>query len=450
MTQRFSKSVLPQAAPGQRRPSPGRPGNRRPARPGFRVHVQTLKAPLYWTDAVMLGTLLLALAFVIDPFLHLERIAVTKHLPLVIGCFALTMTIVGASLSPGRDRTRRGSGVARAALPFLLLGTWIIAGSLYARFVDHINDTFLTVGLYMLAAPGIAVFIAASPGRWRVVGVYMRALSVAAAFMILRMIAEHVTSGGAYHELEYLVVPVGVFYALRPHGSGSWNICLAAFFLLGGLTFLKLTGFIALGMALAYLWIVDWRFRFRGDMRFRARAIRCMTVAVLLCAGAAAAIMSRHHKVVPDGNPGYRLITYQNALHRFFDSPVYGTSFDASATSRFTAFEISAAQGELATHSDLLDLAANGGLLALGLLLWANVRVLRYARQTLFAGGVTDDMVAAAHALACMILTGVLVYAFNPILLQPDRALLLWCNTGLLLGMALCHHQGRSLFNLES
>jgi hypothetical protein len=77
------------------------------------------------------------------------------------------------------------------------------------------------------------------------------------------------------------------------------------------------------------------------------------------------------------------------------------------------------------------------------------VRVLRYARQTLFAGGVTDDMVAAAHALACMTLTGALVYAFNPILLQPDRALLLWCNTGLLLGMALCHRQGRSLSNSE-
>jgi hypothetical protein len=448
MTQRFSESAFPQAAPGRRPAGAGMPGNRRPARPGFRVRVQPVKAPLYWTDAVMLGALMLALAFVIDPFLHLERIALTKHLPLVIGCFALTMTLVGASLSPGRDRTRRASGVAQAAMPFLLLATWIIAGSLYARFADHINDTFLTVGLYMLVLPGIAVFIAASPARWRVVGVYMRALSVAAAFMILVMIAEHVTSGGAYHELEYLVVPVGVFYAMRPRG-GRLNICLAAFFLLGGLTFLKLTGFMALGIALAYLWIVDWRFRFRDDMKFRFWAICCVSAAVLLGAGIAAAIMSRPDKVVPDGNPGYRLVTYQNAIHRFLDSPIYGTSFDAPATSRFTAFDISAAHGELATHSDLLDLAANGGLLALGLLLWANVRVLRYARQTLFAGGVTDDMVAAAHALACMTLTGALVYAFNPILLQPDRALLLWCNTGLLLGMALCHRQGRSLSNSE-
>ena len=39
-----------------------------------------------------------------------------------------------------------------------------------------------------------------------------------------------------------------------------------------------------------------------------------------------------------------------------------------------------------------------------------------------------------------MSLTGILVYAFNPILLQPVKALLLWAQLGMLLGIAL--HRG--------
>src|SRR6202011_4005804 len=105
----------------------------------------------------------------------------------------------------------------------------------------------------------------------------------------------------------------------------------------------------------------------------------------------------------------------------------------------FTGYEIAVSHGNLATHSDLLDFAANGGVLALGLLLWAYIRILRYARRTIFATRAKDDMDAAAHAFACTTITGVFVYAFNPILLKPVRALLLWATTGLLVGMAICH-----------
>src|ERR1700692_1881939 len=100
----------------------------------------------------------------------------------------------------------------------------------------------------MLAVPGAAMFINCSAARWRVVGAYVRAWSLVAAFMILRMLAEHVTSGGIYHELEFLVVPVGVFHPLSPSRSSRWKVALSAFYLLGGLTFLKLTGFLALGI----------------------------------------------------------------------------------------------------------------------------------------------------------------------------------------------------------
>ena len=156
------------------------------------------------------------------------------------------------------------------------------------------------------------------------------------------------------------------------------------------------------------------------------------------------AILLRHHASVgPDGNLGYRMVTYSNAIHRFLSSPLYGASFDTSSTKLFTGFEVDAAHGHLPTHSDLLDLAANGGLLAVALLTWGYARIGACARKTILSTRANDDRSAAAHTLVCMTLTGVLVYAFNPILLEPDRALLLWASTGILLGMAICHAQGK-------
>ena len=411
------------------------------ARRGHPHSWRPLQVPMYSADIGVIGTLLLALVFVANPTgLAFERMTLTKHIPLLIGIVSLLFAAVTAALDPARKAWPRQTGLARLSCPFLLLAGWVIVGSLYARVVDDIDNTFLTIGLYMLAVPGMALYIVCSNARWRVVSLYMTGLSISAALMLLVMIAEHVGSGGYYHELEFLVVPVGVYYALRP-GNNIWHTALATFYILGGLVFLKLTGFLALGVALAYLWIVRWRFRYREDDDFRRVARCCIVVGVLAGGAAGAFLLSHRGHVGPDGNLGYRLVTYRTALDRFLESPVYGESFDISATAHFTGFQINAANGNLPTHSDFLDFAANGGLLALSLLAWGYVRVLVYTRKTIFAQRANSDMSAAAHALACTTLTGIVVYSFNPILLEPDRALLLWSTTGMLLGMAIRHEQ---------
>lgn len=433
-----------------RAPGVGRTGVRRGVRAGLTRRASP--PPLYSSDIGVSASLGLALLFVANPTgLLLERMTWTKHLPMILGAMSLLLSVCGAALEPRQRNLPRGTGLFRLTLPFLLLSGWIIACSLYARFVDDIRDTFLTVGLYMLAAPGLALYLVCSPARWRIVGLFMRGMSCAAAFMVLVMVAQHVTTGGYYHELEYLVVPVSVYQALRP-GRASRKIMLTSVYLLGGLIFLKLTGFIALSIAVIYLWLVEWRFRWRESEDFRRWARRCAVFGTLAVALAAGFVLHHHGKIGPDGNLGYRLVTYREAIHRFLDSPLYGDSFDTSATKLFRGFQIDVAQGHLPTHSDLLDLAANGGVLALALLVCGYVRILSYARKTIFSARVCDyanehaidDRVAAAHALTCTSLTGIAVYAFNPILLEPDRALLLWASAGMVLGMAICHRDVHS------
>jgi hypothetical protein len=98
----------------------------------------------------------------------------------------------------------------------------------------------------------------------------------------------------------------------------------------------------------------------------------------------------------------------------------------------------------LATHSDVLDLLAQGGVFAISLWLWSYIRIGRLTFRNVLRGRVEDDLHAAVHTLACMSIAGILVYAFNPILLQPAKALLYWAQIGMLLGVAL-HFSGRTV-----
>lgn len=392
------------------------------------------------SDWWFLFGLLIAIVYVANPFpVNLERVGITKHLPLLI-CFSGAMlTNIGHWVfSPMKKPAAGYWQVLRVGLPFILLGFWIVAGSAYARKIEGINSTFVIVGLYMLFGFMTARVILLSPARSRLIRYFLIASSVAAFFMIARMMASAVGVGDVtYHELEAFVVPLAVYYALRPMGNQHWQALLTLGYLFGGLVFRKNTGFLVLGMTLLYLWIAEWRFRFRENSVFRFWTALWLVVIVAGGIAVASYIVSQRGNVMPTGNPEYRMRTYEKAWERFMTSPVWGTSFAASATEKFEGYQILVARGMLATHSDLLDLAANGGVMALALWLWGYIRVIRYSIRTSLRGRQRDDMRAAAHAFACMSITSIVVYAFNPILLQPAKALLLWTQLGMLVGIGL-------------
>lgn len=396
---------------------------------------------LRMSDYWFLAGLLLALFYIADPFRwYLERIGPTKHLPMMIVFAGVMLTNIGHWLfTPPKKQPPGHWQVLRVGLPLVLLGTWIVLGSIYARKFEGINATFFIVGLYMLFAFMTARVIMLSPARAVIVRYFLISCAVASFFMILMMAAtmrnlEVVT----YHEMEALVIPIAVYFALRPMTNRHWQALLVLTFLLvGGLVFRKNTGFLVMGMTAVYLWIVEWRFRFRENGIFRLWTVLWLTVMIGVGAVAYSYIAYQRGEVMPTGNPDYRLRTYERAWDRFLESPVLGTGFTEQATEKFEGYQIKTANGILATHSDVLDLAAQGGTVALLLWLWGYGRVIRYSMRRALRGRPRDDLRAAAHALACMSLTSIVVYAFNPILLQPAKALLLWAELGMLVGISL-------------
>ena len=395
---------------------------------------------LRMSDWWMLAAFWLALLFVADPLdLRLEKQLTTKHLPLLLAFAGTVFIVIGDVLfppEPGR-RGGRGAQVLRAGWPLLLLGGWILVASGYTRKINDIHNTFLGTGLYMLFALVMARVVLLSPARERIVRGFLLGAAVAASFMMGRMAVEIGNANVAYHELEALTIPLAVYFAMRPNRSPNWHALLVAFFLLGGLVYRKNTAYLVICATVAYLWLVHWRFRFVESPGFR----RLVVVWLVVVATAAAGLTSYRAWIgaewFPSGNPQYRVKTYETAWVNFRGSPVWGSGFTASATEKFKGFDIRIARGVLPSHSDVLDIAANGGLLGILLWIWAYVRAGRLAWTKLLSRRPVDDTIAMAHALACMNLTAVIVYAFNPIMLQPVKAFLLWGQFGLLLGLAL-------------
>ncbi len=394
---------------------------------------------LRMSDWWLLAAFWLALLFVADPLgWRLEKQLTTKHLPLFMALSAALFVVVGHALFPPEPgRRARLPSVLRAGLPLALLGLWILGGSLWTRNANGINNTFLGMGLYMLFALVVARVVVLSPARDRLVRGFLFGAAAVAALMMARMAVEITERNVAYHELEALTIPLAVYFAMRPNRTPKWHALLIMLFLLGGLVYRKNTGYLVMLATAAYLWLVHWRFRFVESPGFRR-----LVIVWLVALGMAAASVVAYRAVIgaewfPSGNPQYRMKTYETAWSNFQASPGWGNGFTASATEKFKDFDIRVARGVLPSHSDVLDLAAHGGLLALALWIWAYARAGRLAWTALLRRRPVDDITAAAHTLACMNLTAIIVYAFNPIMLQPVKAFLLWGQFGLLLGLAL-------------
>lgn len=394
---------------------------------------------LSMSDYWLLAGLWLALFYVADPMAwRLDKIGLTKHIPLVLCLGGILLANIGAWLFPPREQMparKKYWQILDTALPLVLLSLWIIIGSWYARKYEGISNSFITVGLYMFVTMLVARHTILSPARATLLRAYLIAATLAGIFMTIRMLPlgwQHVS----YHELEAMIIPLAVYFALRP-GGRHFKAFMTLFFLAAGLVFQKNTGFLVLILTLLYIWVAEWRFRFRESTGFKFWTM--LWVIVIAVAGILAYgyLAYQRGELMPSGNPQYRLLTYEDAWNSFLNSPIWGTSFTDPATKRFTGFQILAARGILATHSDVLDLAAQGGMIALILWLWSYFRIGRAALNNVLRGRVTDDLHAAAHTLACMSLAGILVYAFNPILLQPAKALLHWSQIGLLLGITL-------------
>jgi O-antigen ligase len=395
---------------------------------------------LVMTEYLFLCALGLALLIAVDPLeLALERLAYTKHLALLAALAALALTLAAARIF-GAVRAQPLDPMPTLR-PLIGLAFFIIVGGLFARIVLDIQNSFLVAGVYMLCAPMAAAMLLHARAPARLLRAYF-ALLIAAALVVFAGLAQNYGVRQVYHELEYLFPALAVFAAFGVRRA-LLRWAGVALFLLLAVLFKKNTGYLAGLLVVAYLLaFYFWPHWSRKNAVAKAAALHGTFIALLLLAALVAYLVINRETLLPSGNPAFRLLTYEKAWLRFLDSPLYGTLFAAPASEFFTGFDTGVGTNVLPTHSDVLDILAHGGLLGFGLWAWAMWRTARLALSgALRADARTHPLTPYAHALACMSLSGIMTYTFNPIILQPGKSLLLWGNLGLLVAISLIVQQ---------
>jgi O-antigen ligase len=234
-----------------------------------------------------------------------------------------------------------------------------------------------------------------------------------------------------FHEEIFLAVPLGAYLLCGPRLR--WWQAIVGLALIGAcLVSVKNTTFLLVLLVLAAC--------FGLRMVRTIRRSEPLALVVGLYFGIPALVASvaglyyawkTHRQSLPSGNVEYRVEMYGIAWRRFLDSPIWGNGFTESSVNYFELYRVATKLQTLPTHSDILDLMAHGGLLALLLWLmgvWLVAKITWGAANRISLAGRDEPM----RAWRCVVVLGlvqlcaIVTYAFNPPLISPVHAYWMW------------------------
>jgi hypothetical protein len=149
------------------------------------------------------------------------------------------------------------------------------------------------------------------------------------------------------------------------------------------------------------------------------RALLVMLLAIAVCAGLTALLFVVMADAYRSGEHGFRSYSFEIAWKDFLRSPVWGEWFQGSSTiiNPYLPGE------RVAVHNDVLDIMRQGGVIALSCFLaatlWPILVLARHCRHWRLAP-------APLKSCAAAIIGSYAIFLFNPVLLTPDVAVVLW------------------------
>ncbi len=389
------------------------------------------KPAIDFTDGMVVVAIALQLLWAVDPFAaELWRRSFTRHLPTVLAIAATLLCVAGRVLFRPGLRPELGS-VVRTYRLLLLFGAFVIGGSLYARFALAIDSSFLLMGMSVILGGPVNLWLIRTS---RAPATLVRSVTVAVIGVSLLGVLMNTIHFGSmlYHALEHVVL-VAVAMPLIAGRKPLVRLSGAFLCILAAVAPNKITGYIVLLMVFAWVFVDDLMIRTARDPDRIRGGLQRILGAFLGMLGILGVVFlyqaTKSH--LPDGNTVYRLHTYQMAIDRFLDSWLWGRAFAASAVDHFDLFVVNTSTQSLPTHSDPLDILANGGLLAAIPFVLGLLSILHAAWKMLtrnWVSGERDQGFARAQlAMYFLIMSsGLTVMAFNPVLNSASSSYVYW------------------------
>lgn|GEM_PF-2382276 len=403
--------------------------------------VQRGAGTIDFSDGCLVAAVAIAIFWAIDPFgLQLWRSFSTRHIPLLVAIASVCLGAAGRFLYRP-DALQELASAFRTYLALSLLAGFIIAGSLYARIALDNDNTFITIGVFILLGGPVNLWIISTSHAPLTMIRCITVVFVGISF--LGVICAGIQPGGlVYHSSEHIVL-VAVAFPLLLGRRIAFRAIGALLVIIGTAAPNKLTGIIVMLAIFGWVYLDElmlWAAKDRD--RLRAGLQVCLGImAALLLALALLFVYQLTKSSLADGNAVFRMHNYELVFSRFLDSWIWGRAFTGPSVDYFDAFVVNTSTQYLPTHSDPLDILANGGLLAgvpfvLGLL-----SIVLVGWKALSAGRGLDnvrhgDLRPQLAMYFLVVVTGVLVMSFNPVLNQASLAYGYWTASAIVYALA--------------
>jgi hypothetical protein len=387
------------------------------------------------TESFIVAATAFASLFLIDPFFKgaLTKFALAKALTLILGYGSLGLHLLGRAVFAPQRFTAALGEVLRAWWPLLLLAAFILAGSAFARTAGATQESFLAFGLGLLFLPMFALAVRAADRPF----VLMKWLVVVYLLSVLSMLALLFARDHVFHEAIFVAVPAGAYLILARDFSW-WRSLIGLAAIVSCLFSFKNTTFL-LVLATLLGCLAVWLPRTLRGSNPIAVALGVLVIVPAGLAACAALIWAwwQNRELLPSGNVEYRTEMYGIAWRQFLESPIWGSAFTSSSVNYFRLFKVDLGTQYLPTHSDVLDLMAHGGVIAMALwalIVWRTARMAWDALRTLVRReqGVDLRPWQWLGVLSLIQLGGLITYAINPILISPVHAYWVWGSLGVM------------------
>lgn len=340
-----------------------------------------------------------------------------KHVPIVLFLAAFAFHIMGGYISGASSLNVKG--VIYWTWPFFILGLYATIGSLVAKFVLKTEDNFLILGVYLMLTPLFFVWGREKESLSKIISPLISIWGLGAVVSVIGSIVRFRESE-PLHEIEFLVLSffIYTYYAYKSYGLKFLSLILIV---LVSILTQKLTGYIIGLFALIYIYIIH--IKNTVSPKWRGFIFTVAIILIVLFVGIAIVGFIFFREYFPTGNIEVRLHQYDIVFQSFLESPIWGKAYTGSSGTEYQEYLRSL---NVPTHSDILDLLKQGGVVAFALWVIGIQRSFRLLKYSINKNLYDPKIIAYFHAMVFMIITSVFSYAVNPLLLKPPFSFVIW------------------------
>ncbi len=360
---------------------------------------------------------------------------VLKYGGFLIAGMAFFLEALGQYFYPPREknaeyRSRFFVGIM-ALLPYVLLGGFSFLGSLYARLFLDIRETYLILSLSTVI-PIASYWMAEKTNPEEIFKFFkFYALGFAAVLALTQFTKPFDDAFAPMHEREFIYIPAMLF--LVGQLKKKWNrYFFSALLILGLVLTKKLTPWLVLSVCLVFNFpILLSRFMGMKDALKKWLLVFVSAVCIGSCAAVYVFVVKPSGNLVATGNKDVRLHQYDAVYEKIKRSPVYGALYTDSSGEWYVE---NGRARLIPTHSDMLDLAKQGGVLAV--LLWFSPLLFvfyQFFKKKLYRFDSRENQ--NIRFLCAVVISFNVVAAVNPLVLQPTLAFFYWLAIGMLVSL---------------